>query len=88
MTDNFKRPKPTVDYEALPLALEDIIYSRSDKDESIKEQQTRRRRIESKHIIIFKVWALCRWMDKPIGKEKKKKMSAEMELMMCVHLCD
>ena len=55
MTDNFKRPTPTVDYEALPLALEDVLYSGSDKDESIKEQQTRRRRIGSKHIIVFKV---------------------------------
>ena len=46
MTDNFKRPTPTVDCEALPFASEDVFYSGSDKDESIEEQQVRRRRIE------------------------------------------
>lgn len=46
MTYNFKRPIPTVDCEPLPLASEDVLYPGSDKDESIEEQQARRRRIE------------------------------------------
>lgn len=46
MTCNFKRPLPTVDCEPLSLASEDVLYSGSDKDESIEEQQVRRRRIE------------------------------------------
>lgn len=46
MTYNFKRPTSTVDCEPLPLASEDILYPGSDKDESIEEQQARRRRIE------------------------------------------
>lgn len=46
MTYNFKRPTTTVDCEPLPLASEDVLYPGSDKDESIEEQEARRRRIE------------------------------------------
>lgn len=46
MTYNIKRPTSTVDYEPLLLASEDVLYPGSDKDESIEEQQARRRRIE------------------------------------------
>lgn len=46
MTYNFKRPTTTVDCEPLPLASEDVLYPGSDQDESIEEQETRRRRIE------------------------------------------
>lgn len=46
MTYNIKRPTATVDCEPLLLASEDVLYPGSDKDESIEEQQARRRRIE------------------------------------------
>ena len=46
MTCNFKWPTTTVDCEPLPLASEDVLYPGSDKDESIEEQESRRRRIE------------------------------------------
>lgn len=46
MTYNIKRPTVTVDCEQLLLASEDVLYPGSDKDESIEEQQGRRRRIE------------------------------------------
>lgn len=46
MTYNIKRPTLTVDCEPLLLASEDVLYPGSDKDESIEEQQARRRRIE------------------------------------------
>lgn len=46
MTYNIKRPTSTVDCEPLLLASEDVLYPGSDKDESIEEQQARRRRIE------------------------------------------
>lgn len=46
MTYNIKRSTWTVDCEPLLLASEDVLYPGSDKDESIEEQQARRRRIE------------------------------------------
>lgn len=46
MTYNVKWPTATVDCEPLLLASEDVLYPGSDKDESIEEQQARRRRIE------------------------------------------
>lgn len=46
MTFNIKRPTANVECEPLLLASEDVLYPGSDSDESIEEQQARRRRIE------------------------------------------